>query len=435
MRAWWAAAALMLLSGSMVAVYWANTRTVVFLVSLDTVRADRTGCYGYDLARTPFLDSLAAGGTMFRNAITCSSFTSASHASILTGLYPPRHGVRFLYGFAEIRLNQRVKTLPEALKERGFVTAAFVSGQSLQSRIYGLNRGFDHWDEEFLAHEKTPEGSDPAVIRRQRRADRTLSACLDWLSAQKPYRSFIFIHLFDAHDSQLVPPKEFVAECQGNSRGEDWLRRYDCEIAWMDSQLKDFFSRARSILGRPKTLVVVLADHGQGLGDHGYGRHGGALYQEQLRVPLIMNGAGVPAGLSVDTFVRTVDVPPTVLDAMGTPPIEGVDGRSLLPVMRKEEHADRPCYAETLHPLAKNEDALFAIIKDRRKLIFAPQSERTEYYNLTADPREHHNLASRGGYDDLMAELRKFDLSTARPRQERPDVELEEAMRALGYVD
>lgn len=171
------------------------------------------------------------------------------------------------------------------------------------------------------------------------------------------------------------------------------------------------------------------------LGDHGYGRHAERIYQEQLRVPLIWNGPRVPKGMQVESFVRTVDILPTLCDLKGLPVPPGLDGASLAALFKGGEQPDRTCYAETRHPLIDRGEALFSIIKNRRKLIFAPDSGRYEYYDLVADPTEQRNLAAQGGYDDLLAELKTHDLSTAAAREENVDPEVEAGLAALGYVE
>ncbi|MEW6369103.1 MAG: sulfatase [Acidobacteriota bacterium] len=425
MRYWWALP-LLPLAAVLAVVLAQKPKTAVFLISLDTVRADRLGCYGYNQAETPFIDSLAAQGALFENAISCAPFTSASHASILTGVYPPRHGVRFLWKFTERRLRPGVTTLAEMLKENDFRTAAFVSCRPLEKAVYGLDRGFDVYDESFL-HAKEETAAHSTV---QRRCDETLRACSDWLRTERPSRFFAFIHLFDVHDSDLLPPREFVREFKSRLAASEDYDAYDCEVAWIDRQLGLFFNA----LETDELLVIITADHGQGMGQHGYVAHGKRLYQEELRVPLIVKARGVPA-CRVGSFVRTVDILPTITDALGYASLSGIDGRSLLPLIQGNERTDRECYSETLHPLGSRGEALFSIIKDRRKLIYAPQSGLIEYYDLRGDPAELNNLATGGGYDDLLTQLRRFDLSTRFRREAKVDAGTREAMQSLGYVN
>ncbi len=418
-----------------VAVYLARSGDAVFFVSLDTVRADHLGCYGYASARTPFLDGLAKSGTVFDHAISSASFTPASHASMFTGLYPWRHGVRFLWGFDELRLKPGVSTLAEVLGANGFATGAFISSRPLQKQMYGLDRGFDIYDESFLVETPRPERPRVSQLSNQRRADETLAACLRWLETPKPATFFAFVHLFDAHDSQVDPPPEFKRAYLARMKAGEDFNSYDFEIAWMDAQLASFFDKVRPLIGRRRLLIIAVGDHGQGLGDHGYPRHGERLYQEEIRVPFIWSGDGIEKGRRVDTYVRTVDILPTIAEIYGFTPPAGMDGRSLVGVMRGEDTTDRISYSETLHPLSKDREALFAVIKGRRKIIYAPQSGRIEYYDLAADPSELHDLAAAGGYDDLLAELKKHNLSTDFERSRGSDPEIEEGLRALGYVN
>lgn len=435
MRRWFVVLLLVLPVLAFAAFYLSREGTAVFLITLDTVRADHLGCYGFSRARTPFIDKLASQGTVFDHAITAASFTPASHASILTALYPPRHGVRFLWGFAETHLNPGVRTLAEVFRGAGFQTAAFVSSRPMQKSVYNLDRGFDVYDESFLEESPREERPRASQLWNQRRGDETLSACLKWLEERKPARFFALIHLFDAHDAQIDPPPEFRREYIARLKPGEKFDHYDFEIAWMDLQLKDFFEKIRNRLGRMRMLVVVVGDHGQGLGDHGYPRHGERLFQEQLRVPLIVTGEGVARGVRIDPYVRTVDILPTIAELMSVSAPAGIDGASLVPVMKGTDMSDRVCYSETLHPLSKGRDALFSIISHRRKLIYAPQSGRCEYYNLATDPTELHDLAPNGGYDDLLGQLKQHDLSTDFEKSKRSDPEIEEGLRALGYVN
>ena len=442
MRGWQLLLALPLL-GAIAAFYFSQSGILVFLISLDTVRADRVGCYGYDRAQTPYIDQLAAEGTVFRNAITAATFTPASHASIFTGLCPCRHGVRFPWRFRGQDLDPHVRTLAELFKAQGYETAAFISARPLQSKIHSLNRGFDLYDESYLS-DKTRAGE----AQHQRRADETLDAAYNWIAAHKSARCFVFIHLFDAHDGEIDPPVEFqkryrarVEEQQSDSKGHSprrlrrELNRYDCEVAWMDSELRRMADRIHSMRGRRDVYFVVLADHGEGLGEHNYKRHAERIYQEQLHVPLIWTGPGVPQGKVIDTFVRTVDVVPTLADLLGLEAPPGIEGASLVPLFQGHDLTDRVCYSETRHPLVNRGEALFSIIKGRRKLIYAPQSGRFEYYDLRKDPGESNDLSAAGGFDDLLTELKKHDLSTAAAREENVDPEVEEGLAALGYVD
>lgn len=412
-----------------------STGTAVFLVSLDTVRADRLGCYGYAAARTPFIDSLATRGTLFENAISSASFTPASHASIFTGLYPPRHGVRFLWGYEELHLKPSVRTLAESFRDAGYRTAAFISSRPLQKKLYGLDRGFELYEESFL--ESVPRGERKRVsqLSNQRRADETLEEVAQWIESQSPENFFAFIHLFDAHDAQVDPPPEFKRQYMADIGSKEAFNHYDYEIAWMDAKLREFFDRIAERLRRHSVEIILVGDHGQGLTDHGYPRHGERLYQEQIRVPLIWVGEGMPAGARIETIVRTVDIAPTATQICGAPSMTGIDGRGLTPVVNGTDAADRSCYSESLHPLSKDRDALFAVIVNRRKLIHAPQSARFEYYDLRTDPAELNDLSATGDYSDLLEELKKFDLSTDFARSRGGDADVEEGLRELGYIN
>lgn len=424
---------------------WRPGGTAVFLITLDTVRADRLGCYGYETAQTPFIDGLATRGTLFEHAVTAAPFTPSSHASIFTGLCPCEHGVRFAWRFRKQQMKPEVRTLAELFKAGGFATAAFISARPMQKSIHSLDRGFDIYDESFLE-----DNTRTGALEHQRRADQTLAACSRWLESVKPEKFFAFIHLFDVHDGEVDPPAEFRKQYlarldstpgdakksrRASARGFD---RYDYEITYMDSELGKFFDKVRSLIGRSKLQVILLSDHGEGLGDHDYNRHAERVYQAQLRVPMIWSGDGIPKRQRADSFIRTIDILPTLAEMHALNVPAGVQGASLVPVWRGRDTSDRLCYSETRHPMINKGEALFSMIKDRRKLIYAPESQRFEYYNLAEDPRELRDLAAAGGYDDLLAELKKHDLSIAPPREDLEEVEdlqVEEGLRALGYVN
>jgi len=401
-------------------------------VSLDAVRADRLGCYGYPHARTPFIDSLAREGVLFENAMTSAPFTSASHASILTGLYPPRHGIRVLFGYEERKLRTGVATLPELMKDGAFRTAAFVSAGTMDSRRTGLSRGFDLYREEFG---RAADGSRAKRDRPQRRCEETLDECRRWLGDERPEKAFVLLHLFDAHDGMLVPPEGFIRELPVSGEPSGRPDAYDREVAWMDRQLGRFFEDVESLLSGWHIIVFLLSDHGQGLGDHHYHDHTGRLYQEQLHVPLIWAGGSAPKNLRVSPYVRTVDVTPTVLEEVGLKPPVGIDGRSLAGLARGSDTKGRVCYSETIHPIGASKEPLFAIIVNGRKLIFSPLAGRYEYYDLLKDPGEAVNLAPGGGFDDLKREMSAFDLSARITRSTGRGADPDEELRQLGYVE
>ncbi len=397
----------------------------VLLVTLDTTRPDRLGCYGYEGATTPHLDALAARSVVFEDAISTAGITPMAHASILTGLNPYRHGLRVFAGDAGNRLAGDVETLATVLADAGWSTAAFVSAYTVK-RTFGLDRGFAEYDsglegfDDLNARETHEAGlwRDEALVPTQRRGDATTDLAVDWLrenggSGAPPW--LLWVHYFDVHDYNVVPPEDWSA-----ARGvayDDSIKRnnpdarevlYDLEMEFMDEQVGRVLDALDELGQRDDTVVVVIADHGQGLRDglerHGWLRHR-LLYQWSVRVPLLVTVPGV-APARVDDLVRNIDVFPTVLDALGLPAPAGVEGRSLLPRMRGEPLAPAPAYADALNTVDEHaplkglpetcRDDLFMVIDGRWKLIqHRAQPENTELFDLAADPLELENVADR----------------------------------------
>ena len=348
----------------------------VILISVDTLRSDHVGCYGDTGASTPVLDALAKRGTRFAQVIAPVPLTLPAHASLFTGLTPLKHGVHDNIGFA---LGPSVPMVAERFRAGGYATGAFVSGASLHRR-FGLARGFDHYDDRFT---RGGDAARPMLV--ERRADETLAAVDEWLrrEAGAPARPlFLWVHLFDPH-APYEPPDPF--------RTRFTERPYDGEVAFVDSQiglLVDHLGRARP--GR-RPLVAVTADHGEGLGDHGEETHGLFVYDSTIRVPLILQGPGVPAGGVVASTVRLIDVAPTLLDLADLPPLGGEEGVSLGSTLTEAVTAPAPAYVESrLGRLCCGWAALHAWRDGRWMLIDAP---RVELYDTSADPSQLHNVA------------------------------------------
>ncbi|HPW16747.1 MAG TPA: tetratricopeptide repeat protein [Candidatus Aminicenantes bacterium] len=341
----------------------------VLLVTLDTTRADRLGCYGYPAARTPRLDALAAGGVRFARAYAPAPLTLPSHASIMSGLQPVAHGVRN----NGHDLPAGIGTLATILKAKGFATAAFVSSFSVDSR-FGLDRGFDVYDDTFDADQPL-KGANA-----ERRAERTFARFSAWLDGLGPKRFFAWVHYYDPHLPYDPPP----AFRQGHP--------YDGEIAYMDHYVGAVVDllEERGLLA--KTLIVAAGDHGEGLGDKDEEGHGVFLYEETLRVPLILHDRAVfrRPGV-VDSAVRLVDVAPTVLETIGLGrEAAAMQGTSLVPWVRGRNAGDLDALVETFYPRENfGWSELVGLVSGRWKLI---QSPRPELFDLAADPGERTNL-------------------------------------------
>jgi len=393
----------------------------VLLVTLDTTRADRLGCYGHPGGTSPAIDALAKEGVRFDLAVAQAAVTPVSHASILTGLNPYQHGLRVVYGASGFRLNENSPpTLAEILKEQGFRTAAFVSAFTA-SEFYGLHRGFEKFESGLAGDldskvEIDAEGrADWDVGRNQRRADETVDSALAWLAKEKePF--FLWLHLFDPHDPALTPPDEFCEPfLEGKAAGPEMTRAlYDAEVAFMDLHLSRVFELLRSQGRLDDTIVVVTNDHGEGLGDHGWWAHR-ILYQEQIRMPLVLRLPGGPRGAVVPELVRSIDIAPTILERLGleAPPMEG---KSLLGLVRGEEEPERIAYADALLKLDDNkpenvrgiyDDLMYCAMTRSFKLIHRTlQPEASELYHLTEDPAEQRNVI--GEYPEQRESLMKF---------------------------
>jgi choline-sulfatase len=350
-----------------------SRRPNLVLVTIDTLRADRLGCYGYAKAETPRLDKLAHAGVLFENAVTHTPLTAPSHASMFTGLYPTVHKVRDTGGFV---LQPSYTTLAEILQQQGWDTAAFV-GASVLKKLFGFNRGFALYDDEMPKPEPGRMGGEYP----ERRAGEVVDRAIGWLDSQSGKPFFLWVHVFDPHY-----PYDPPAGLQEKYRD----RPYDGEVAYTDQQLGRLFDRVAKKSPPENTLIVVLSDHGESLSDHGEYTHGVFLYDSTLRIAFLMAGPGVPVGLRVKQQARTVDLVPTLLELMGRKAPQGVQGSSLAPVLIGKEAPTAVSYAETLFPKINMGWAeLRGIRTNRWKYIRAP---KPELYDLSQDPAEISNV-------------------------------------------
>jgi arylsulfatase A-like enzyme/Flp pilus assembly protein TadD len=386
-------------------------RPSVLLVTLDTVRADHLAAYGRKQAATPRLDALAARGVRFETAIAVAPLTAPSHASVLTGLLPPRHGVRDNGAFV---LPSNLPVVAERFAHAGYATGAFVSGFPLDRR-FGFARGFTVYDD------RLPRGDDrrraPYV---ERRADRTTDAALRFLGESGARPFFAWVHYFDAH-APYEPPAPFAERFAAAP--------YDGEIAFVDEQLGRLLD---AVANRP-CYVVVTADHGESLGEHGEDTHGLFVYDATLRVPLVVAGPGLGPRVS-DVLARSYDVAPTLLDLAAIEALSPIDGRSLRPALEGRAMSDEPAYSESLFAqLNLGWAPLFAWRTRDHKLVAAP---RSELYDVAADPGETQDRAD-GDAPRVEALRRALDAalaSVAPAPAPSADADSRERLRALGYV-
>jgi arylsulfatase A-like enzyme/Flp pilus assembly protein TadD len=388
----------------------------VLLVTIDTLRADRVGAYGSTAGLTPALDRLAAEGVRFDAARAHVPLTLPSHTSLMTGRTPPHHGVRDNGAY---RLDATPPTLASALKAAGYQTAAFVGAFVLDAR-FGLGRGFDRYDDQY--------GERPAFGRVdvvERRAEDVTARGAAWIrQATGPW--FAWVHVYDPHEP-YAPPPPFDAKFAASP--------YDGEVAYTDAALGRLFDDLRSASRLDRTLVIVTADHGEGLGDHGERTHGLFAYDSTLRVPLIAWCKDrIRPGIFAEP-VGLIDVAPTLLDLLGVA-WPGGDGRSLRPRLAGDERGDMspPLYFEALNAnLTRNWAPLTGLVDGRFKLIDLPIPE---LYDLQADPGEARNLYDERGDDADRLEQLLAKLSSGAPAA--PGAALDSAtaarLRSLGYV-
>lgn len=388
----------------------------VLIVTIDTLRADALGAYG-GRASTPNLDALAAQGARFTFAHAHAVVTLPSHTSIMTGQYPYTHGVRDNNGY---RVPADRATLATTLRAAGFSTGAFVGAFPLDQR-FGLGRGFDVYDDRISEVGTTVDFALP-----ERRADAVVSAATTWI-AQQSSKWMGWVHVFDPH-APYQPPPEYV------SRYPD--APYAGEVAWTDAALAPLFE-ALARESRP-TLVIITSDHGESLGEHGELTHGIFAYEATLRVPLIVAevvpGATRPTrGVTVTAPVRHVDLLPTIMDAVGLPPADGLAGRSLRHVIGGTDDTDRPTYFEAMTAtLGRGWAPLRGVLTGTDKYIDLPIPE---LYALADDPHEQRNQASIAGAQTGVAlnMLRAYNMAPPGPPGEETAAVLER-LRALGYV-
>lgn len=387
----------------------------VLLITIDTLRVDRLGAYGGGTL-TPTLDRLAAGGVRFERAFSHAPLTLPAHTSMLTGQIPVRHGVRTNGSF---RLGDTPPTLATLLQAAGYRTGAFVGAFVLDSR-FGLNRGFDTYDDIYDG-----ERDQARFDYAERQAEAVITPALDWILHGDGKKWFAWVHLFDPHAPYRAP--------QAFQEGRT---AYDAEVAYTDASLGGLLAHLRAGGALDRTIVIVTADHGESLGEHGETTHGLFAYNATLRVPLLLAAPTVRPRVS-SALAAHADLMPTVLDLLGLSPPEAIDGRSLREALEHDPVTERSVYFEALDAnLTRGWAPLAGVIQGRLKYIDLPIPE---LYDLDADPAEQRNLTAMNGarlreLRDELAHWRRNASNRGQTSRVALDPESRQRLESLGYV-
>ena len=389
------------------------SRPNLLLITIDTLRPDRLGCYGSRTIATPNIDELSRRGVLFTRAFAHTPTTLPSHTNILLGTTPLSHGVHD-NGF--FKVPSEFPNLATHLKRKGYATAAVVGAFPLDSR-FGLNRGFDLYDDDY--------GTGAALDFKfvERKAEAVVERSLAWLKG-RPGPWFLWVHCFDPHQP-YEPPEPFLTRYKNDP--------YGGEVAYVDSALGKLFAGLREMGQTESTAVIFTGDHGQSLGEHGESTHGYFAYNSTLSVPLIMAGPGL-APARVDQDVCHIDIFPTTCELLGIAPPPGLQGISLLPAARGKKLAGRPIYFESLYPYYRRGWApLRGFIENDKKFIESPLPE---VYDLKVDFGESKNLAGRdlGRERAVLARLMKEESGKESAVRPRLDAAAQRKLQSLGYV-
>ncbi|MFQ6103974.1 MAG: sulfatase-like hydrolase/transferase [Candidatus Glassbacteria bacterium] len=390
----------------------------VCLITLDTTRRDYLSCYDRSHAQTPNIDMVARQGILFSHAMTTVPVTLPAHASIMTGLYPPGHGVR---NNGRYRLGDDVPTMAGLLSEAGYRTHAVIGAFPLDSQ-FGLDAGFEVYDDNMGGEFK--EKPSFAFVRRS--GDAVTDAAISFIESEGSSPFFLWVHYFDPH-SPYDPPSPYDKRYRDDP--------YAGEIAFMDACL----GRLLDKIDLSSTLTIIVGDHGEDLGDHGEMSHGSFLYESTVHVPLIISfPERLPEGLIIDEVVSVVDIFPTVFDILGmeTAGIK-IHGESLLPAIEGGSSSDRVIYIETRLPLEEmGWSPLEGVIRGEWKYIKAP---REELYNVIEDPAEGSNLLENESgvaiqMRTILDSLKQEYETAGEAARFQADKETIEKLALLGYI-
>ncbi len=394
------------------------TKPNVVLITIDTLRADRLGCYGYSKAQTPNLDRLASEGVLFTNAVSHVPLTRPSHASIFTGLYPFEHGI---HDNIASPLNSKFPVLAETLKNNGYRTAAFVASFVINSQS-GLQRGFDTYEDRFDPKKQPTD----FALTLEKRGDEILEEFKNWKSTTTRAPYFAWLHFYDPH-FPYSPPSPYSKPFAE--------RPYDGEVAYTD----ELIGKTLKLFDK-NTLLIVTSDHGESLGDHGENAHSYYIYDATLHVPLIFHWPNrVASKQKVTIQARSVDLFPTILDLLSIQQPSKFSGVSLKPWLNAQQPSDpsHPSYSEAFTPwLHFGWSRLIGVRQNGWKYIEAP---RAELYDLSADPGELKNLYSQqknraGQMKQWLSKAGALDVKPIPATSPEMDPEMIEKLASLGYA-
>lgn len=384
----------------------------LFLISIDTLRSDHLPSYGYSAVQTPALDAFRREAILYARAYSHYPLTFPSHSSMLSGLLPGEHGARDNIGYP--LKTEGIPFLPRDLRAAGYATGGAVSAYVLTSST-GIADGFDFYDDAIEARRDTPLGG------LQRKGEDTVRAALAWLDRRQGKPPFLFLHLYEPH-SPYVPPEPFRSR---------YSNPYDGEIAHVDAIVGQFFSELRKRDLYNDALIVVLSDHGEGLGDHGEDEHGILLYREAIQVPLLVKlPGGSRGGETVDVPAQLIDVAPTFLGAAGLPVPQRLRGKSLLSL--GAEDAGRGIYSETLYPrLHMGWSDLASLVQSENHYIEGPNPE---LFDVVNDAAERTNVIERErrAFATMRALLQPLKVPLGKPSEVDPETQAR--LAALGYT-
>lgn len=391
----------------------------VILISIDTCRADYLGCYGYPHGTTPNIDRFANEAVLFKNVISPVPTTLPAHSSMLTGTIPPYHGV---HGNIHYKLAQQNLTLPEILKQQGFITAAVISAFVLDAQ-FGLNQGFDYYNDRFVEVQHNVSGAE-------RRGDETTDFAIKWLEENKDQKFFFFLHYYDPH-AKYEPPEPFATKYTGN--------QYAGEVAFVDHCIGQVIEKLKKLDLYDSSLIIITGDHGEMLGEHGEEDHTYFIYQSAIKVPLIFKLPGYSKSRKIDHTAGLIDIVPTICGLLGIETPAPVQGEDLSPYILQKQTPNQKKYlfCESLTPTRFNANPLLGVVTDRWKYI---QTTRPELYDLETDPRETNNLINQKPQRARLLQDQLKQILEQSTRRGSPDSKLKldaqaiKLLQSLGYV-